>query len=80
MIKTEHKKVDNIKLLELNHQFITGYEFFLKTVRNVEHNTAMGIIMKLKKIVRSCVARDWLEKDLKSRITFKYCRMPVCAY
>lgn len=59
----EHKKIDNIKLRELNHQFITGYEFFLKTVRNVEHNTAMGIIKKLKKIVRMCVANDWLEKD-----------------
>lgn len=59
----EHKKIDDIKLRELNHQFITGYEFFLKTLRNVEHNTAMGIIKKLKKIVRMCVANDWLEKD-----------------
>jgi integrase len=59
----DHKKVDDIKIRELNHQFITGYEFFLKTVRNVEHNTAMGIIKKLKKIVRLCVAHDWIEKD-----------------
>lgn len=59
----EHKKIDDIKLRELNHQFITGYEFFLKTVRNVEHNTAMGIIKKLKKIIRLCVAHDWIEKD-----------------
>lgn len=45
----KHKKIEDIKLRELNYQFITDYEFFLKTVRNVEHNTAMGIIKKLKK-------------------------------
>lgn len=53
----QHKKVEDIKLRELNHKFITDYEFFLKTVRNVEHNTAMGIIKKLKKIVRIGVAK-----------------------
>ncbi|MEO5601949.1 MAG: site-specific integrase [Cyclobacteriaceae bacterium] len=55
-------KVD-VPLTDLDYQFITGYEFFLKSVRNVEHNTAMGIIKKLKKIVRICVANEWIEKD-----------------
>jgi integrase len=59
----KHTKKDDIKLRDLNYQFITEYEFFLKTVRNVEHNTAMGTIKKLKKIVRICVAHDWLVKD-----------------
>jgi integrase len=59
----QHRKTEDIKLRELNHKFITDYEFFLKTVRNVEHNTAMGIIKKLKKIVRIGVANDWIEKD-----------------
>ncbi len=59
----KHKKKEDIKLRDLNYQFITDYEFFLKTVRNVEHNTAMGIIKKLKKIIRICVAHDWMEKD-----------------
>ena len=58
-----HKGLDDIKLVALNYRFITEYEVFLKTVRNVEHNTAMGIIKKLKKIVRICVANDWLEKN-----------------
>lgn len=56
----KHKKIEDIKLRELNCQFITDYEFFLKTVWNVEHNTAMGTI---KKIIRICVAHDWMEKD-----------------
>jgi integrase len=59
----KHKGKGDVPLDDLDHQFITGYEFFLKSVRNVEHNTAMGIIKKLKKIVRICVANDWIEKD-----------------
>ncbi len=59
----KHKGKIDVRLQDLNHQFITDYEFFLKSVRNVEHNTAMGIIKKLKKIVRICVANEWMEKD-----------------
>ena len=59
----KHKGVVDISLDDLNHLFITGYEFFLKSVRNMEHNTAMGTIKKLKKIVRICVANEWIEQD-----------------
>ena len=55
-------KVD-VQLNDLGNQFITGYEVFLKSVRNVGHNTAMGNIKKLKKIIRICVANNWIEKD-----------------
>src|SRR5882724_171048 len=54
-------KVKDIPIRNLTYQFITEYEFFLKSVRNVQHNTAMGNIKKLKKIVRQCVANDWLD-------------------
>lgn len=57
------KSIADIPLDKLNHQFITSYEFFLKSVRNMDHNTAMGTIKKLKKIIRICVAHDWMEKD-----------------
>ena len=53
----------DISINFLNYQFITDYEFYLKAVRGLQHNSAMGIIKKLKKIVRQCVANDWLDKD-----------------
>jgi hypothetical protein len=53
----------DISLKHLKYHFITGYEFFLKAVLGLQHNSAMGILKKLKKIVRQCVANDWLEKD-----------------
>lgn len=55
--------VDDVPIADINHQFITEYEFYLKTVQAVQHNTAMANIKKLKKIVRLCVANDWLAKD-----------------
>lgn len=48
---------------DLTHRFVTDYEFYLKSAQNLQHNTAMGYIKKLKKIVRLCVANDWLDKD-----------------
>ncbi|MBT1696080.1 site-specific integrase [Fulvivirgaceae bacterium PWU4] len=59
----KHQQKGDVPLRDLKYQFITDYEFFLKTVRNVDHNTAMGIIKKLKTIVRQCVANNWIEKD-----------------
>jgi site-specific recombinase XerD len=61
-IKWKFNKAD-IAIDYLNHQFVTDYEFYLKSVRGLQHNSAMGIIKKLKKIVRQCVANDWLAKD-----------------
>ena len=61
-IKWKYNEED-ISLSEVNFQFITEYEFFLKSQRNVQHNTAMGIIKKLKQIIRMCLANEWIERD-----------------
>lgn len=61
-IKWKFEKMD-VYLGEVNHKFITDYEFYLKTIQHLQHNTAMVNIKKLKKIVRLCVANDWLDKD-----------------
>jgi site-specific recombinase XerD len=53
----------DVWLTEVNHKFITDYEFYLKSIQRLQHNSAMGIIKKLKKIIRQCVANDWLDKN-----------------
>ncbi len=53
----------DVYLTEVNHKFITDYEFYLKSIQRLQHNSAMGSIKKLKKIIRQCVANDWLDKD-----------------
>ena len=71
-IAWKYKKKD-ISMLEVNHEFITSFEFYLKTEKKQQHNTAMSNIKKLKKIVRLSIANDWLSKDpFKSyKITMK---------
>ena len=61
-IEWKFEKTD-VYLGEVNHKFITDYEFYLKTIQHLQHNTAMVNIKKLKKIVRLCVANEWLDKD-----------------
>ena len=61
-IEWKYSKND-VYIHEVNHKFITDYEFYLKTEQKLQHNSAMGNIKKLKKIIRLCVANDWLDKD-----------------
>jgi len=63
--------VADISILSLNYQFLTEYEFYLKSVQGMQHNTAMGNIKKLRKIVRQCVNNDWLAKDPFARYKLK---------
>ncbi|MDP3314174.1 site-specific integrase [Lutibacter sp.] len=61
-IKLEYK-LDDIPVKEVDHKFITGFEYYLKTVRNCSHNTAIKYITNFKKIIRIAYANDWISKD-----------------
>lgn len=56
-------KSDDLEVTRLNYEFLVDFEFFLKTQKRCAHNTVMGYIKKVKKIVRQCVAMDLLDKD-----------------
>lgn len=61
-LKWKYQLAD-ISIKKLNFEFINDFEFYLKSERNCSHNTVMGYVKKLKKVVRQCVAKDWLDKD-----------------
>jgi site-specific recombinase XerD len=61
-IKLEYKLAD-INVKEVNHKFIHGFEYYLKTERNCSHNTAIKYITNFKKIIRIAYANDWISKD-----------------
>ncbi len=61
-IKLEYN-VDDIPVKDVNHKFITGLEYYLKTERNCSHNTAIKYITNFKKIIRIAYANDWINKD-----------------
>ena len=55
--------VSDIDIKKLNYEFISQYEFWLKSVRNCNHNTAIKYISNFRKIVNQCIRNGWLEKD-----------------
>jgi site-specific recombinase XerD len=50
-------------LSEVNHQFITAFEFYLKTTAKCQHNSAMKHVKALKKVILIALANDYLRKD-----------------
>jgi site-specific recombinase XerD len=55
--------LDDIAIGKLNYEFVTEYEFWLKSVRNCNHNTSMKYISNFRKIVNICIKNGWLQKD-----------------
>ena len=53
----------DIPVRSVDHKFITGLEFYLKSVKNLEHNTAIKYIVNFKKIIRIAYANEWITKD-----------------
>lgn len=56
-------RLEDIPVTEIDHKFITGFEYYLKTERNCSHNTAIKYITNFKKIIRIAYANDWISKD-----------------
>ncbi|MBW4969043.1 site-specific integrase [Croceibacter atlanticus] len=61
-VKKKYKKND-IPVQDVDHQFITGLEYYLKTTRKCAHNSAIKYITNFKKIIRIAHANDWIDKD-----------------
>lgn len=61
-IKWKYSKRD-IDIKDINHSFITDYEFWLRTVRKCANNTTVKYIKNFKKIIRICIANGWIDKD-----------------
>ena len=68
-IQFNYKK-DDIPITEVNHKFITDYEFYLKTERNCSHNSATKYLKNFKKIIRIALANDYISKDPFANIKF----------
>lgn len=56
-------KLEDIPVTEIDHKFIKGFEYYLKTEKNCAHNTTIKYITNFKKIVRIAYANDWIVKD-----------------
>ncbi len=62
---------DDIPIASVDHKFITDYEFWLRTERKCNHNSATKYLKNFKKIIRIALANDYISKDPFINIRFK---------
>jgi site-specific recombinase XerD len=62
---------NDIMLAELDGQFIRDFDFWLKTDKHCQNNSALKHLKNLKKVVRIALANDWIKKDPFYGIHFK---------
>lgn len=58
-------KVPDLDIRKLDFEFITDYEFWLKSVRHCDHNSAMKYLSNFRKIINRCIRNGWLLRDQK---------------
>lgn len=56
-------KIKDISIDKVNHSFITNFEFYLKSVKNCNHNSTIKYIKNFKKIVIIAISNGWIDKD-----------------
>jgi site-specific recombinase XerD len=56
-------KISDVDILKLDYDFISSFEFWMKTVRKIGHNTTMKYLANFKKIVIICIKNGWLVRD-----------------
>jgi integrase len=55
--------IEDIDVKQIKYEFITDYEFWLKSIRNCDHNTSMKYLSNFKKIIFICIKNGWISVD-----------------
>ena len=69
-IQDTYNKKD-IPLREIDHQFITRYETYLRTKRNCANNTTVKYIKNFGKIIRFALNNDWIRVNPFRNIKYR---------
>lgn len=56
-------KVSDIEITQIDHTFISDFEFFLRTEKSCANNSAVKYIKNFGKIIRICLANKWITYD-----------------
>ncbi len=56
-------KVTDMDISKLDYEFISQFEFWLKSVRKCNHKTTMQYLRNFNKIVNHCLRSGWLPKN-----------------
>lgn len=55
--------ITDIDITKIDHAFIMDYEFWLRSVKNCANNTAVKYLKNFNKIIKQCLANDWIDKN-----------------
>ncbi|MEM9897154.1 MAG: site-specific integrase [Bacteroidota bacterium] len=56
-------RLDDVFLSEIRFQFVTDLEFYLKTVKECNHNSTLKYIRNFRKIINLAVKNEWMDRD-----------------
>lgn len=56
-------RTSDINLAKLKYEFLTDFEFYLKTEKSIDHNTTAKYIKNTKKVINDCLAKGWLKTN-----------------
>lgn len=69
-LKQRYRK-DDIPLSEINQEFVRDFEFFLKTEKSCQNNSALKHIKNFRKVIRIAIGNDWIKRDPFFGLRFK---------
>lgn len=59
--------VSDISIAKIDYAFVTEFEFYLRSVKKCNNNTAVKYVRNFRKIIKICLDNDWLDKNPCSR-------------
>ena len=59
--------VNDINIKKIDYAFVTEFEFYLRSVKKCNNNTAVKYVRNFRKIIKICLDNDWLDKDPTNR-------------
>lgn len=59
--------VSDISINKIDYAFVIEFEFYLRSVKKCNNNTAVKYVRNFRKIIKICLDNDWLDKNPCSR-------------
>ena len=69
-LRSQYGKED-IALQEIDQEFVRNFEFFLKTEKNCQNNSALKHIKNFRKVIRIAIGNEWIKRDPFYGLHFK---------
>lgn len=60
-------QMPDIRIDRIDYAFVTEFEFYLRSVKKCNNNTAVKYVRNFRKIIKICLDNDWLDKNPCSR-------------